>query len=62
MKLSKAQMRLLSELPTNCVRYFKPSEKLVEFGLAKWRDATSDNLEITDCGRAALRDAKERKE
>lgn len=55
MKLTKAQMELLRELPTNCVSYYKPAVKLVELGLAKWPSSGS-RLEITEAGRSALRD------
>lgn len=54
MKLTKAQMELLRELPTNCVSYYKPAVKLVELGLAKWPSSGS-RLEITNAG-IALRD------
>lgn len=54
LKLTKAQLELLRELPTTCVREYKPAQVLVEQALAEWRTEASATLTITNSGRAAL--------
>ena len=54
MKLSKAQRELLQELPTQCVQEYRPAQKLVALGLAVW--VTMSRLDLTELGRAALKD------
>lgn len=54
-KLTRAQITLLSGLPTSCVFYYPPAKKLVDLGLAKWANGSpGGRLVITDAGRRAL--------
>lgn len=57
-KLSKAQMETLIDVErggaigTQVVPWYPPAKKLVEYGLATWRD--HDRLAITGAGLALL--------
>jgi len=69
-KLTKAQAELLAlagsppeerggrfiRPGTDCVPYYKPAQKLVERGLARWLrdDASTHRLVATEAGRRAL--------
>ena len=53
-RLTRAQRELLAELPTTCVREYKPAARLAELGLAEWPSADSSWLVITREGIAAL--------
>ena len=59
-KLTKAQCVTLvdADYGTRMNKSYGPAQKLVAFGLAKWRGAGDDFdfdvLEITEAGRAAL--------
>lgn len=37
-KLTDAQLKLLGELPKRVVDSYKPAQRLVELGLAEWKD------------------------
>lgn len=54
MKLTTAQLKLLRQLPTVCVEYYKPAQKLIEFGLAERPAGLSSRLLLTEAGRAVL--------
>lgn len=53
-KLTKAQLELLRDCDggTFCSRSYKPADRLVELGMARWE--RSDWLVITSEGRIAL--------
>jgi hypothetical protein len=59
MKLTKAQMETLVEVERggdigmHTVPWYPPAKKLVEYGLAQWRDG-KDYLVITPAGLSAL--------
>jgi hypothetical protein len=59
-KLSKAQLELLKQLPTNSVSWYRPAIFLVENGLAEWSGAGS-RLLITSAGQAKLDAMKSKK-
>jgi hypothetical protein len=75
-KLTKAQRELLAEAARpdrrtpgshypggcSCVPQYRPAQKLVALGLARWRDDNpeTNHLLVTDAGRAALSTAEGR--
>ncbi len=53
-KLTKAQLELLRELPTHVVPEYKPAQALILKGMAVWHDSETTMLDPTDAGRAIL--------
>jgi len=66
MRLTTAQWHLLVDVSyrggTHCIGSYKPAKRLVELGLAKWKDGSpsSDWLNVTEQGRLALTSGREK--